>query len=268
MNNLKRNGRYLSLSIIGIVILWFLYTFSYLALKQYHILYAGYLSFIGEVGLDIVAAVLAFYLWKKTTGPEKIVFALFSISFLLAAITDISYNINTNILGITNFTNIIDSTFDIPFLGFLIFQLLAWIVIFLKIETTQNKGILFSSIFTIAILVLIIFGIFLFHTLWKAQNTHLVETYIAIDTVLQLLTLIFIVPCLIIVPNNQIRQVAVGYIIIMLADLIVHFEVLTRILKESSLLETLWILGLLFIVFGLYGMIKNPLEFNQVSKQF
>lgn len=237
---------------MALVGLWIIYAFFYVALKRYDAaVYAGYLAFIGEVGLDITAAWLTFNLWKKNTGQEKNIFALFCVSFVLAAITDASYNIITNILGIINFTNFIDSIFDIPFLGFLIAQLLAWIMVFLKAKPARNNRIGLISCLLIGIIIL---GIFIFGIVWKIRVTSLVEFYIAADTILQLLSFVFALLCLAITANTQIHLISSGYLVIVASDLIVHFEILTQTLAPASLLETTWVLGLLLIVFGLKGV--------------
>jgi hypothetical protein len=89
-------------SVFKLISLWIICAIVYMLLKQQSttIIYAGFLACIGQVGLDIVIASLTFLLWKRTTGEGKIIFAFSSVSFLLAAITDLNYNVIINILGI------------------------------------------------------------------------------------------------------------------------------------------------------------------------
>ena len=245
---------------MGLIGLWIIYTALYVILKEFGVprVYVGFLSLTGEVVLDVIAALLTFYLWKKTTGQQKIIFIFFFFSFLLALVSDFSYNMTVNILGITHFTGIVDSIFDVPFLGFLILQLLAWIIIFFKTKPIRNNRVALISYIPILIIISIILGIFLFGFKWEIQFFSFVGLYITADTVLQVLGFVFALLCLAIALNNQIRLIAVGSLIIIASDFLVHFSILTQTLVSASLLEPTWILGLLLMVFGFYGMLKKP----------
>lgn len=111
---------------------WIISSLVYISLKQSKetAIYAGILIFIGLVGLEIVSVLLTFLLWKRTTGQEKTLFGLFSISFLLLAVHSIIYIIAVDILGTIDLSLYFKG--PVPFTGFLIFQFLAWTSVFLK----------------------------------------------------------------------------------------------------------------------------------------
>jgi hypothetical protein len=86
------------LLLIGIWLVYFLIDVTLQQSKE-TVIYAEILVFIG---LDFVNASLIFFLWKRTTGQEKIIFALFNISFLMLAIADANFYI----LGITHYPEV------------------------------------------------------------------------------------------------------------------------------------------------------------------
>ena len=245
--------------IITLAAIWLIYTVCYIALKQNSTtnLYPGLVAFIGEVGLDCLAAILTLQLWTKSSLTLlKKVYLFFCISFFLAAITDCNYNLTANILGITHISNIVDSIFDIPFLGILIFQILAWAIIFLKSKPSLSKITILTVYLPITLIAIIIFTAFFYDLTWGIRAFSLIGLYIIIETVLQWVSFVFVSLYLATTNNKQFHLVAIGYLIITTSDLIVHLNVLAKTLKPDSILETTWVLGLLFIALGFYKMLK------------
>lgn len=239
---------------------WVVYAIAYALLKQYKTaeIYAGFLALIVTVGLDLVITLLTFYLWKKVIEREKIIFALYSASFLLAAITDINYNLIVNILGITNYSGILASLFDIPFIGFLISQFLIWFFIFLKTKPIQNKHNFFASYLSIFIIILIVFTIFFLANLtWKVPVFSLLGLYRLLQAVFQVTGFLFALLCLAIAIDKQIRFLSIGYLIIISCSFFAQLSHLTQSMLPASMVEVIWSLGLLSIIFGLINMKRN-----------
>src|SRR5580704_11810304 len=78
---------------------WLVYSCAYIFLKHISNYSAGCFSLVGEVGLDITAAVLTFKLWAKSKNKhEENIFFIFFLSFIVASISDCIYNITLNFL--------------------------------------------------------------------------------------------------------------------------------------------------------------------------
>lgn len=246
------------ISFVHLMAFWVVFVACYVILSKFSktAAYAGYLALINEVGLDLVVVLLSFYLWKMIVGKERRIFAFFGLSFFLAAATDIGYNVIANILGVTQFTFAVDSIFDIPFLGALIFQLISWSLIFLKTQFIKNKSPILVFCL-IAIITLIIFGVFVFGIPWESGTFSGVGFYIALDTFLQIFTFILLCLCMASAHDHHIRLISMGCLVITVSDYVVHYYILINGLAQNSILETMWVLGLLFIMFGLYGILKN-----------
>ncbi len=248
------------ITFITITGLWILYTILYVGLKQHGMttVHAGYLALIAQVSLDVIASILAFYLWKRVSGKKKIIFALFSLSLFLNAITDFNFNLFVNILGIANYTEAIASSFDITFICFLFLQLLAWIFIFIEAKPRRSKLEFFTLYLPIAIITLIVLiTFFLGSYTWKVQTFSLLSLYPILEAILQVLGFVFAALCLSAAYNKQIRLISIGYLIIIAGGFIVQLSHLTQTIKPLSFLESTWVLGQLLIVFGFYGMFKN-----------
>lgn len=242
-----------SLWLIAAVFFWFLSRTNETSI------YAGFLAFTSEVGLDFVAALLTLHLWRKNTGQEKNVFALFSVSFFILMVSDVVFNVVVDVLGTTRFTNVVNFAIYVPFLGFLVLQTMIWAIIFLKAKPTKNKKIIFVSYLPIAITVLAIFVIFLLGRLiWKMQAFSFLGLYTTLDAVLQMLSFAFAVLCLSVAANKQIRYISVGYLVIVSCAFIVQLNTLAQALEPRAFIEPMWSLGVLLMVLGFYDILKNP----------
>lgn len=119
------------------IIVWIAYACVYSILKNNPntATLAGYFSLVGEAGLDVVTAILAFNLWRNTEGQyAKNIFLIFLISFVAAIAADGVYNVVLNLFQFQYINPIVVSLFDIPFALFLFFQLTAWSWILFQIE--------------------------------------------------------------------------------------------------------------------------------------
>jgi len=122
---------------INTIIAWAVFAWIYIALEASPstATTAGYFSLIGETGLDVVAALLAFRLWRKTETPHtRNIFLIFFLAFITAITADCIYNIVLNLLHFQYINPNVISLFDIPFALFLLLQLIAWGWIFVIVH--------------------------------------------------------------------------------------------------------------------------------------
>ncbi len=227
---------------------WVGYSSVYIYLKQSKdtAIYAGVLIFIAIVGIEIVSVLLTFLLWKRTAGQGKTLFGLFSISFLFLTVNSISYFVKI-VLGI-----IIILPIEIPFISFLIFQLLGWIIIFLKSKPIQNNRTFFISYLPVILVLLFIFAIFFLPDLtWGFEYSP----YYILQFTLQITNFAFALLCLAIAANKQIRFIATGFLINTACDFFTTYSVASLI--PFPMTEIIWLLGLTLIVFGFSGMFRN-----------
>ena len=236
--------------------IWVVYLVIHIILRQHQetIIYAGFLVFICQVGLDLMIILLTFFLWKRTTGPEKPIFALFSISFLMLAIADTNYIITVDILGNINYL----ATARVPFIGFLIFQLLSWIIIFIKSKPIQNDHSFFILYLPVILIISIIFTIFFLANLTLTiQSFSFTGLCCLLESILQVIDFVFALLCLAIAINTQIRFIAAGYLFIMAGSFFAESNYLIQNLLPLCGVEIIWFLGLLLIAFGINDILKN-----------
>lgn len=219
--------------------------------------YGGLLEFFYGLSVDFVIVFLIGLLFIKAKGQQKKIFAILCIAFIFSMICNVNYNITVNILGITNFTNIIDSIFDVPFLIFLFLLLFVLIVVFLKAQLSKDKMTVFMAYLPMTIIALIILAAFFFSINWGVYSFSLISVYIIIETVLQAISFVFALLCLSITVNKPIRYILVGYLVIIASDFLIHSYVLSNTLKPRSFLDAVWSLGSVLILFGFYGLLKS-----------
>jgi hypothetical protein len=215
---------------------------------------AGYLSLFGEFGLDFIAAILAFYLWRRFK-QYKLFFFMFGVSFLMATFSDFFYNFIVNISQIERVSVWVDSVWDIPFLGFLFLQALVWCLLFFNDFEIKETGLLIYIPYTLV--GLIIFFSFMFALSWQINYFSILGLYQIMDTVLEVFGFIFASFCLIRSSNACIKYLSTGYLLIISSDLIIRSSVVTLTLKPGNLLEATWVFGLLLVIMGFSFLLQH-----------
>ena len=172
--------------------------------------------------------------------------------------SDTIFNFVVNIYGITSFSNALNSFINIPFIVFLILQLIIWSSFFTRaIVEQKNKNTFLLSI-PIVVTTLIVFVMFLRgNSIDDAQLFSLLGLYTILEIVLQLLNFIFVTLTLCVTQDKPIRFVGIGFLLIIGSASIEQLNTVMRILKPISVIETLWVLGLLFMAFGFYNRLQN-----------
>lgn len=232
-----------------IFLIWLLYNSAYLALINVDIgIKAGYFALFGQVGLDLTIFVCTFLLYKKAHENNlKLAYLFFSLSALSAAIADFIYHAGMNILDETYF-NLANSFFEVPFIFFLLFQAIAWGVVFFTNNADQNrKRYAYLPYLTVS---LFIFFTFVYIVPWKIHYLSKLGIYQLIDTVLEAVGFSLAALCLTRSKDTPIRFLSVGYLLVISSDILIRYEVISGIIPSLNVFETTWILGLLLMTSG------------------
>ena len=232
---------------------WLLYAFIYCYLKNNVVTtkYAGYLSLIGETGLDILATLLVYQKYKSFLTREKNFFLILFFSFFVAVIADSIYNVVLNLFQFQYINPIIASLFEIPFAMFLFFQLLAWSwILFNNNEEYQKKNK--KSYIPYGLVSLIIFIIFMFGIHWRINYFSIVGLFQVIDTFFEVMGFALATISLARSQTILIKYSAIGYLLIVSSDFIIRSNVVSGIVPYLSSFEATWILGLLYFCLGFY----------------
>lgn len=241
------------------ILCWILFAVIYIFTKtvlQDQIV-TGSLSFIGEVGFDIICFVLAIIATLKSTRGKRAVLGLFAASFFFAIISDGTYNVILNILGIDIFHPLVESLFDIPFLLFLTLQLLGWAIIFRGIE---RKNILTNLPFIYSCFMII--AAFVLFPTWKINFLSVEGVFNLADTVLEAITFAFVINILFVAKDRRLLLLCFGYLILIASDFSIRFAEVGDHLFAGSTMEATWVLGLMLTALGLLNVInmKAPNE--------
>lgn len=245
------NPNFISFSMIFV---GFLYAGIYIALKNNSntTAFAGYLSLVGETGLDIAAAVLTFNLWKKATlSSANNIFLFFFISFIAATFADSIYNVVLNLFQFQYINPIVVSLFDVPFAIFLLFQVITWAWILFANKEVSLKASK-SSYIPYVIVSLLMFIMFMFGISWRIKYFSLVGLFQLIDTFFEVIGFALATICLARGKTRFIRFTTIGYLLIISSNFIIRYHVVSGIVPYLSSLEATWILGLLLMCLGFF----------------
>ena len=96
-------------------------------------IFSAWFPLLGESSLDSITAIFAFNLSKKSNNiHDKKLFLILAISFFSSFISDLIYNVYLNFFKFNYQGNVIVCFFDIPFMIFLLMQLILWSKIILS----------------------------------------------------------------------------------------------------------------------------------------
>lgn len=245
--------------------LWISYTILYYFLKINQLnTFVGYFAFLGQVGLDIALTVITYKLFRKSADlkTEKI-YLMFLTSFVSAGFADGIYNFGMNVVNVEHFYNI-NSFFEIPFIVFLLLQLMAWWLILNNFhEKVGRKNIWLYFPYILASSTL--FVIFIFGIHWEIERLSLMGVYQIIDTIIEVITFSVVTICLTRAKNTALVLASMGYLIIISSDLLIRNEVVSGVVPNLNPFETTWVLGLLMLMIGFISGEKDPFKLLSLS---
>lgn len=256
-----KNNRSIFSFVFCITFLWSIYACTYSILKYTPTKFflSGYLSLIGEVGLDIFLTLLLFSLWYKTNfSNNKKLFLLFFLSLLSAVFADGVYNFVLNLYGFKYVNPIVICMFELPFLLFLLFQALAWsYILYINKENLLKFNI--SPYLPYLIVSTLMFLMFIFGVTWEIQYFSIKGIFQIIDTVLEVIGFSIATLCLARAQNFLVRFTSIGYLLIVASDFIIRYHVISGKVPYLSSLESTWVLGLILMSMGFF-LIKNSCD--------
>lgn len=245
-------------STINIAMLcWFLYVLAYVYLNNILKIhqFSAYFILLGEVGLDVVVAMLVLNLRGRAKNwYPRVVYTCFFLSFISSLMADCIYNVVLNLFDFKYANPYVISFFDFPFALFLLFQLAGWILISKENKENKEKTVFSnkSSYIPYVFVSFLMFFMFMFGIPWKIQYLSLVGIFQAIDTILEVLGFAVVTICLARAKTLGMRLIGVGYLVVVSSDFIIRYHIVSGIIPYLSPLEMTWILGLLIISLGFF----------------
>jgi len=245
---------------------WVIFFFLYTVLKNisWAERYSAYLLLIGEAGLDAIAAILTFKLWRRVKiRPQKNLFLILAVSFIASLIADLIYNVVLNVFNFNYKSTIIVTLFDVPFAVFLLLQLIVWanlILINRNPVTNGRKTFYIPNI----ILSVLMFIMFMFGIPWKINYFSAIGLFQSIDTIFEVCGFALATICLARAKGKLIKFLTIGYLIVVSSDFIIRYYVVSGSIPYLSPFESTWVLGLLIIFVGCSLSLnqKNDEEFR------
>jgi hypothetical protein len=254
----QHNRTYRPLMVIFII--WIAYTALYQVLKSY-VSIAGTLEFLMVNGLN---AVLAIYFWNVWVGvpkhslSRKILF-LFALSYSVVLVESSIYHAIYNVLHISKeqISFSLRSFYNALYVIYLFFQFLAWVAIFAALKDDSKKS---STFYIPSFFVLLVMMIVSFYTIIWTSGQSSFGIYDFSEKLLETMHLIMVILCLILCRNKGLFYFAIGILISALSSFVMTFELFAQGYGVHGFLETGWVLGRLFMLFGLIRLSNTGIE--------
>lgn len=246
--------------------LWILYTIAYAVCRNAPTLApaTGYLSLLGEGGLDLICFAITCRLIFNTRHSNQFVFIIFGISFFCALLSDVSYNVILNILNKDHFTAAIEAIFDVPFLLFLVLQAIAWCAIVILIQSKNHREMRFSSYVPLLLAGLLILITFIVLPHWRVEYGSVKGIFNIVDTLVEIIAFIFAGIALFASKDRVLGFLASGFLLVIASDFTIRFSEVENSLFPGSPLETTWVLGLIIFALGLMAISeKESFSFSE-----
>jgi len=242
-----------NLLLFSLVGCWVIYTILYVVLKNLGLSLSGVLSSVIIVILDLAGFYYAFWLWKSAKGRARKIFGFFAISCIAALIADFIYFVLYNILHLSHegISTWLLSTYNIPTILFLIFRFLAFGSILPQIKFYQKKIANFLIYTPIVIAITVISAMFFLLSKFNYQVFSVAKFYDWSEMILQLACFVIALLCLVVAKNRGVFYLAMAYLIDVLAELIMNTNLFSQSYGTQSLIETLWFLDSVLLIYGL-----------------
>lgn len=238
-----------------IISIWFIYSGVYITLTNIQLsISAGYFALFSQVGMDGLISILTFKLYQKANKNNlKLIYLLFFFSAVSAMVADGVYHAAMNIIDVNNF-NVASSFFEVPFILFLFFQVIAWLsIFFIDYKIDSGNKIPYLPYLTVSVF---IFFTFVYAIPWQIHYLSKLGIYQLIDTSLEVIGFSLSTVCLARSKNDAVRYLAIGYLCIISSDLLIRYEVISGQIPFLSVFEVSWCFGLLLMSCGFFSL-KN-----------
>lgn len=250
-----------SFSVVPWVVVWMIYVLCYTLAKFYgitHVFFGGVVLSVNLI-LDGVMIFYACWLFQQSIAKTKLTFGLFLISFLCLFGHHAIYHVLYSILQIprVQVTVFWLSAYNILYFGYLLFQMSAWIVILSSLKSGEKKSVFLYI--PVAIIMLVTLCIYIFSVQWGSSASKLIGFYDGFDEIFELVGFITATICLVIAKNRGIAYLAFGYSIRIVAELALSFGLFSQAYGSGSIIETVWVLGIIFMIYGLFFIKRHGL---------
>lgn len=247
-----------SFSIMPWVVVWVIYTLCYTLAKFYdttHWFSAG-LPLASSIIVDLLMIGYAFWLWQHSAAIAKLTFGLLLLSFLCLIGLDVVYHTLYDVLQIPRLqvSAFWVSIYNLLYLGYLLLQMGVWASI-LSIFKSHERRFVFLCI-PVTVIMLVVFFVYIFTVQWNPSKFTLIGFYDGLGEIFELFGFVAAALCLVTARNWGIKYIALGYAIIIAAGFIADFKLFSQAYGSGSIIETLWVLGPIVVINGLF-IIKN-----------
>ncbi len=236
---------------------WVVFAAVYIFLKNYTPLQniAGIPLSVAVIGSIIVAFIYGVRVWRKSTGKAKLVFGFFVLSFLCILIYGSIYQVVFNVLHLTQvpLPSLATLCYETIYFGFLVFQLLAWMCLFPKIDSAAKNRKDMVLYIPLAIILLYTFSMYII--IVKLE----IFSYDSLYNILGFSSFILAMLCLASARNKGIFYLALGFLVSKSGGLIMISGTFAQKFRTGSPMETLWILGVLIMAYGLMNFKPNEI---------
>lgn len=244
--------------------IWIVYAIAYYLLKTHstHKEYAGFLSTAGDTSLNIIMILFNLWLWKNSAKGAKRIFGFFTLSFAFVTIPNALYQLLFNVFAIkapyVSTANAHLIIHHVMYAFCLLFEFMAWASIAAYIFPNNSKS-KYKNYIGFMVITGIILLSFLGMFMWKINHAELsaskcFEIYI---TSFYITNFILAMLCLAICKSKSLFYLALGYLVIVGADLIMVFGFLSQNFGMGSLFDTSWVLGLLLMLYGVLSFKRS-----------
>ena len=262
-NSQSRLERLLS-SMTFILILWgtFVALYTFLKFVPAHD-YSGWVGFSYYTIVFTTSAYYATWLWKNSDSTTKRILGYLALSFYCILSTALVYQFVFNVLRIPHsaMSNFLLSLYNVPYTGFLAFQLLTWggILYINNTGESSRRPFLYIPVIIIsfACLSLLFFIFDAFSIQHWMEERFLHRFYDLVQAILQIASFLAAVLCLAIIKNRGLFYVAISCLLITAVDTVLNFGILAQSYGTGSILEVFWILACLLSVYGLINFKKD-----------
>lgn len=263
MQNTTQSQKSNFISVTLILIAWIAYATLTSIFKQHEAtkFVAGILATLGDTGLNLAIVAICIWLWRNAAKEAKLLFMFFSLSFAFVTIPNAVYHLIFNVFHIQapyfDTTNNLILLHHIPYMFCLIFEFAAWMSVAVYLFSSHLKLKNYTPIIFVVSLMLLMF-IWIYG--WKfnfkeaAMFSKVYKIYI---TSFYIVNFTIAALCLAACRTRSIFYLALGYIIIVGTDLIMDFGFMSQGFGIGSLLDNVWFLGILFMLYGLLDFKKT-----------
>ena len=236
---------------------WVLYAVIHIILKNGTSSWNGVLATTTIISLDVAGFVYSCRLWKVASEVSKRIFGFFVVSFFCITISDLIYQPLYGILKIPrNEVSIVTiSIYNIAYIFCTFFRILAFgSIINLARKKTVNS---FTVILPVVVITVMTAMFFVLASSFDYDSFSLDKFYDLIELILQSACFIIVLFCLGLAKNKGVFYLSLGYLLDVVANLVMNANLFSQLYNTTSFAETLWFLDSVLLVYGLIYLKQN-----------